>query len=72
MATIVLAYDPNMYWDEFLKKYNLRHELIFNDPNKFILYYYDDFHILKIGYEFGLFCQKKLMEDAIQQSQGTF
>lgn len=61
MATIVLNYDPNRYWDEFLKSYNIRHDNICNDKNKFILYYYDPFHLMKIGYEFGLYCSLKTL-----------
>ena len=42
MATIVLAYDPDRYWDQFLKKHHLRHETFANDDQKFILYFHDD------------------------------
>ena len=59
MATIVIAYDPERYWDEFLKKHHLRHETFANDDKRFILYFYDEFHLLKIGFEFGLFYQTK-------------
>jgi hypothetical protein len=39
----------------------IRHEKIFNDDSKFILYYESDYHLLKMGFEFGLFYQKKIM-----------
>ena len=63
MATIVLNYDTNGYWHEFLTTNNIRHDQYINDPKRFILYYYDDFHIMKIGYEFGLFYQLKMMQN---------
>ena len=63
MATIVLNYDPNRYWEEFLTKNHLRHETFANDSKRFILYYYDEFHLLKIGFEFGLFYQLKTLQN---------
>lgn len=63
MATIVLNYDPNRYWEEFLKSNNIRHDQYVNDPKRFILYYYDEFHLLKIGFEFGLFYQLKNLQN---------
>lgn len=66
MATIVLAYDPDMYWDQFLKLHNIRHDTYVNDPKKFILYYYDEFHLLKLGFEFGMFYNKKIYQDVQQ------
>lgn len=66
MATITLKYDPKRYWDEFLDLYSIRHEKIHNDNSKFILYYESDFHLLKLGYEFGMYAQKKLMYEAIE------
>ena len=63
MATIILNYDPNRYWEEFLKSNNIRHDQYVNDPKRFILYYYDDFHLLKIGFEFGLFYQLKNLQN---------
>ena len=63
MATIVLNYDPNRYWDEFLTKNHLRHDTYSNDPKRFILYYYDEFHLLKIGFEFVLFYQLKTLKN---------
>ena len=64
MATIVLAYDPDRYWDQFLKKHHLRHENFANDDQKFILYFHDEFHLLKIGFEFGIFFNQKNIENA--------
>jgi hypothetical protein len=61
MATIMVKYDPDGYWEQFLHIYMIRHEKIFNDDSKFILYYESDYHLLKIGYEFGLFYQKKMI-----------
>jgi hypothetical protein len=63
MATILLKYDPNKYWDHFLKCYQIRHEKIVNDDSKFILYYRDDFELMKLGFQFGMFVQKKLQNE---------
>lgn len=69
MATIVLNYDPNRYWEEFLKGNNIRHDNYINDNKRFILYYYDDFHLLKIGFEFGIFYQLKMSSHATNDVQ---
>jgi hypothetical protein len=61
MATIIVKYDHDRYWEQFLNIYMIRHEKIFNDDSKFILYYESDYHLLKMGFEFGLFYQKKIM-----------
>lgn len=61
MATIIIKYDPDRYWEQFLHIYRIRHEKIHNDDSRFILYYDTDHYLLKIGYEFGLFYQKKIM-----------
>jgi hypothetical protein len=55
----MLNYDPMGYWKEFLNVYHIRHEKIYNDEKKFILYYESEFHLLKLGFEFGLFCSEK-------------
>ena len=69
MATITIKVDPKGYWNEFLDLYNIRHERIHNDETKFILYYESDFHLLKLGYEFGMYAQKQLMYEAIKVTQ---
>jgi hypothetical protein len=63
MATILLKYDPQRYWDQFLNQHCIRHEKIVNDDSKFILYYRDDFDLLKLGFQFGAYVQKKLQNE---------
>jgi hypothetical protein len=60
MATIILAYDKQNMWKNYFLQYPIRHETIINEPENFILYYRDEFHLLSIGFDFGRFTEKML------------
>jgi hypothetical protein len=63
MASIVIIYDRERIWDEFLTRYAVRHEKICNDDTKFILYYIDEHHLMSISFQFGMFFQLKQIKE---------
>ena len=63
MKSIILLYDPNHYWEDFMLLYNIRHDNVINDKEKFILYYFDEYHLLKLGFEFGQFYSLKIAKN---------
>ena len=65
MATIILNYDKRNLWEKFLEKYPIRHETIVNDKNRFILYYQDEYELIQIGFNFGMFAQKNLQDEKV-------
>jgi hypothetical protein len=65
LATITLKYDKLKLWKKYLEKYPLRHETILNDPDKFILYYEDEYDLMSIGFNFGMYCNKILENENV-------
>lgn len=59
--TMIIKKDPNGWWDDFLKTYNIRHDYVINDETKFILYYEHEHHLMNIAFQFGMFYLQKMM-----------
>lgn len=62
MASIVIAYDLDRLWEQFLKNYNIRHDTIVGDNTKFILYYENDHHLMHISFQFGRYFELQMQK----------